>query len=120
MALRVGKDPLDYINEARAQKRQTMKRRFQEYKCSDCHVYVPSLAKTLLIAKNNMIAARVVDYDDYRDIADELNVRAVPTMIVFDKNWREVGRFVETPKKSGTVEEDICMIMESKKGDLKA
>lgn len=145
MALRVGKDPLDYINEARAQKRQTMKRRFQEYNpnekfvdrfervdekfyliifsadwCSDCHVYVPSLAKTLLIAKNNMIAARVVDYDNYRDIADELNVRAIPTMIVFDKNWREVGRFVETPRKSGTVEEDICMIIESKKGNLKA
>ena len=139
MAHRIGKDPLDYINEAKAQKRQTMKRRFQEYNpnakfvdrfervdqkfyliifsadwCSDCHIYVSSLAKTLLLAKNNMIAAKVVDYDSYRDIADELRVRGIPTMIIFDNKWREVGRFVEAPRKSGTVEEDICMIMEAK------
>src|SRR5437899_4043046 len=88
MALRVGKDPLDYINEARAQKRQAMKRRFQEYNpnekfvdrfervdekfyliifsadwCSDCHVYVPSLAKTLLIANNYWCDAHYVDSD---------------------------------------------------------
>ncbi len=140
MALRVGKDPLDYINEARAAKRQNMKRRFHEYRpndrfvdrfehvsekfyliifsadwCSDCSVYVPSLAKTLLIAKNNMISAKVVDYDSHKDIADDLKIRSIPTMIVYDKNWREVGRFVETPRKAGTVEEEICMIMESKR-----
>ncbi len=142
MALRVGKDPLDYINEAKASKRQNMKRRFHEYRpndsfvdrfehvaerfyliifsadwCSDCTVYVPSLAKTLLIAKNNLISAKVVDYDSYRDIADDLRIKNVPTMIVYDKNWREVGRFVETPRKAGTVEEEICMIMESKKAE---
>src|SRR5215831_4689631 len=142
MALRVGKDPLDYINEAKSAKRHNMKRRFQECRpdnrfvdrfehvserfyliifsadwCSDCNVYVPSLAKTLLIAKNNLISAKVVDYDSYKDIAHDLKIKNIPTMIIYDKNWREVGRFVETPKKAGTVEEEICMIMESKKTD---
>jgi len=140
MALRVGKDPFDYINEIKVQKsRQSMKRRLQEYSpksssidalervdekyhlivfsadwCSDCVVYVPGLAKSLIIAKNNLLQARVVDYDAYRDMAEELNIRAVPTIIVYDKNWKEIGRFIEAPKKFGTVEEELCAILESK------
>ncbi len=139
MALRVGKDLFDYINEVKVEKsRQSMKRRLQEYNpnrgsvnkleridqkhylivfsagwCSDCIAHVPGLAKALMKARNNMLAARVVDYDDYRDMAEEFNVRVIPTMIVFDKNWREVGRFVETPRKYGTVEEELCAILES-------
>ena len=140
MALRVGKDPFDYINELKVQKsRQSMKRRMQEYNpnpksidtlervdekyhlivfsadwCSDCVAYVPGLAKSLIIAKNNMLQARVVDYDAYRDMAEEFNIRAIPTIIVYDKNWKEIGRFVETPKKYGTVEEELCAILESR------
>ena len=140
MALRVGKDPFDYINEVKVQKsRQSMKRRLQEYSpnrnsidmlervdekfhlivfsadwCSDCVAYVPGLTKSLIVAKNNMLQARVVDYDVYRDMAEEFNIRAIPTIIVFDKNWKEVGRFVETPKKYGTVEEELCAILESR------
>ncbi len=138
MALRVGKDLFDYINEVKMEKsRQSMKRRLQEYnpnrvsvnkleridqkhylivfsagRSPDCIAHVPGLAKALMKARNNMLAARVVDYDDYRDMAEEFNVRAIPTMIVFDKNWREVGRFVQTPKKYGTVEEELCAILE--------
>ena len=140
MALRVGKDLFDYINEVKVQKsRQTMKRRLQEYIpnqgsvdrlervdekfyliifsadwCSDCVAHVPGLAKTLVVAKNNMLMARVVDYDDYRDMAEEYNVRAIPTIVVFDKAWKEIGRFVETPRKFGTVEEELCAILDSK------
>jgi thiol-disulfide isomerase/thioredoxin len=140
MALRVGKDPFDYINEVKVQKsRQSMKRRLQEYNphpssidmlervdekyhlivfsadwCSDCVAYVPGLAKSLIMAKNNMLQARVVDYDAYRDMAEEFNIRAIPTIIVYDKNWKEIGRFVETPKKFGTVEEELCAILESR------
>src|SRR6266849_7805225 len=139
MALRVGKDPLDYINEIKVGKsRQSMKRRLQEYRpkassidtlervdekhhlivfsahwCSDCVAYVPGLAKTLIMAKNNMLSARVVDYDAYRDMAEEFKVRETPTIIVFDKNWREIGRFVESPRKFGTVEEELCSIIDS-------
>ena len=140
MALRVGKDPFDYINEVKVQKsRQSMKRRMQEYNpnpksidtleridekhhlivfsadwCSDCVAYVPGLAKSLIMAKNNMLQARIVDYDAYRDMAEEFNIRAIPTIIVYDKNWKEIGRFVETPKKYGTVEEELCAILESR------
>ena len=140
MALRVGKDPFDYINEVKVQKsRQSMKRRMQEYNpnpksidmlervdekhhlivfsadwCSDCVAYVPGLAKSLIMAKNNMLQARVVDYDAYRDMAEEFKIHAIPTIIVYDRNWKEVGRFVETPKKYGTVEEELCAILESR------
>ncbi len=145
MALRVGKDPFTYINEVKVQKsRQSMKRRLQEYApnqasvnkleridekfyliifsadwCSDCLAYVPGLAKTLIMAKNNMLMAKVVDYDGYRDMAEEYNIRAIPTMIVFDKSWKEIGRFVETPRKFGTVEEELCAILDSK-GSMKS
>jgi len=140
MALRVGKDLFDYINEVKVEKsRHSMKRRLQEYSpnqgsvdrlerldqkhylivfsadwCADCVAYVPGLAKALMMARNNMLTARVVDYDNYRDMAEDLNVRSIPTIIVFDKNWREVGRFVETPRKYGTVEEELCAILDSK------
>jgi len=140
MALRVGKDPFDYINEVKVEKsRQSMKRRLQEYKpkaesidtlervdekhhlivfsadwCSDCITYIPGLAKSLIMAKNNMLQARVVDYDAYRDMAEEFNIRAIPTIIVYDKTWKELGRFVETTKKFGTVEEELCSIIGSK------
>ena len=140
MALRVGKDLFDYINEVKVQKsRQAMKRRVQEYIpnqasvdklervdekfyliifsadwCADCVAYVPGLAKTLVLAKNKMLMARVVDYDGYRDMAEEHNVRAIPTIIVYDKTWKEVGRFVETPHRFGTVEEELCSILDSK------
>src|SRR3989475_12296255 len=140
MALRVGKDPFDYINEVKVEKsRQSMKRRVQEVRakpnsidnvervdenhrlivfsadwCSDCIAYIPGLAKSLIMAKNNMLQARVVDYDAYRDMAEEFNIRAIPTIIVYDKNWKEIGRFIETPKKFGTVEEELCAILGSK------
>jgi thiol-disulfide isomerase/thioredoxin len=137
MALRVGKDPFDYINEVKIEKsKQNMKRRLSEYRpnpinklervdqkhhlivfsadwCGDCVAYVPGLAKTLIMAKNNMLQARVVDYDNYRDLAEEFNVHAIPTIIVYDKSWKEIGRFVETPKKYGTVEEEVCAILDS-------
>lgn len=138
MALRVGKDPYDYINDLKVEKSRPMKRRLQEYTpnkqsidklervdqkyylivffaswCSDSAASVPGLAKTLMMAKNNMLSARVVDYDAYRDMAEEFKVRNIPTIIVFDKNWREIGRFVETPRKFGTVEEELCSIIDS-------
>ena len=140
MALRVGKDLFDYIKEVKLEKsRHSMKRRFQEYVpnrisvdrlqridqkhyliifsaewCSDCVAYVPDLAKALMRAQNNMLSAKVVDYDAYRDIAEEFLVQAVPTIIVFDKKWKELGRFVESPRRYGTIEEELCGILDSK------
>src|SRR3989304_8535789 len=139
MALRVGKDLFDYINEVKVQKsRQAMKRRVKEYVpnqasvdklervdekfyliifsadwCADCVAHVPGLAKTLVLTKNNMLTARVVDYDGYRDLAEEYIVRAIPTLMVFEKRRRGVGRFVEMPHRFGTVEEELCAILDS-------
>ncbi len=140
MALRVGKDLFDYINEVKLEKsRHSMKRRFQEYTpsqvsvdrlervdqkhyliifsaewCSDCIAHLPDLAKSLMKAQNNMLSTKVVDYDAYKDMAEEFRVRNIPTIIVFDKSWKEVGRFVERPRRFGTVEEELCGILESK------
>ena len=139
MALRVGKDPFDYINDVKIERaRHAMKKRLQDYVpnrasidrmenidqkfhlivfsaewCGDCVTYVPGLAKSLAIAKNNMIQARVIDFDNHRDMADEMNIRKVPTIIVYDKNWKELGRFIESPQKYGTVEEELCAILNS-------
>jgi len=145
MALRVGKDVFDYINDVKIERsKHAMKKRMQEYTpnsnsidrlqnidqkfhlivfsagwCGDCVAYVPALAKSLALAKNNMVQARVVDSDDHRDMADEMNVRKLPTIIVFDKNWREIGRFIESPRKYGTVEEELCAILDSTTGAAK-
>jgi len=139
MALRVGKDPFDYINEVKVERaRHAMKKRLQDYVpnstsidlmenidqkfhlivfsaewCGDCVAYVPGLAKSLAMAKNDMIQAKVVDFDNHKDVADEMNVRKIPTIIVYDKNWKEVGRFIESPRKFGTVEEELCAILGS-------
>jgi len=140
MALRVGKDLLDYINDVKLEKsRHSMKRRLQEHKpnqgsidrlervdqkhyliifsaewCSDCGAHLPDLAKALMMAQNNMLSAKVVDYDAYKDMAEEFRVRSIPTIIVYDKSWKELGRFVESPRKYGTVEEELCGIIDSK------
>src|SRR3989449_11627321 len=82
--------------------------------CSDCVAYIPGLAKSLIMAKNNMLQARIEDYDAYRDMVEEFNIRAIPTIIVYDKNCKEIGRFVETPKRFGTAEEELCAILGSK------
>jgi hypothetical protein len=48
-----------------------------------------------------------------------MGVVKLPTIIVFDKNWKEMGRFIETPKKYGTVEEELCAIFDSASGTAK-
>ena len=145
MALRVGKDPFDYINDVKIERaRHAMKKRLQEYVpnptsidrmenvdqkfhlivfsaawCGDCVAYLPGLAKSLAMAKNDMLQAKVVDYDNHRDMADEMNVRKIPTIIVYDKDWRELGRFIESPRKYGSVEEELCAIFGSAAGAAK-
>jgi hypothetical protein len=50
---------------------------------------------------------RVVDFDENRDIAEEMRVLRVPAIIVHDKSWRELGRFVEKPQRGATLEEEL-------------
>jgi len=31
---------------------------------------------------------------------------------VYDRSWHELGRFVEKPQRYGTIEEELCAIIE--------
>ncbi len=62
-------------------------------------------------ANNAAINIKVIDFDENRDIADEMNVLRIPTIIVHDKAWREIGRFIEKPQMGGTLEEELWRIM---------
>lgn len=129
----------DYINNIKNTKvKQTMKKRVQEYLAKadyvdkfervmekhflivfagewspECQAHIPSLAKLLLASKNDNIVVKIVDYDENRDIAEEMGVLQIPTIIVHDKGWRELGRFVQRPQKFVTVEEELWTILES-------
>ena len=128
----------DYINTIKNPNvRQTIKKRIQEYQPderiidkfssltdryffvvfatewnAECRAQLPNLAKVFLATKNAALNIKVIDFDENRDIADELNVLRIPTVIVHNRGWREIGRFVERPKYGGTLEEELWTIVE--------
>jgi thiol-disulfide isomerase/thioredoxin len=137
MAMKIGQDVFDYINTVRnPASKQTMKRRVQEYQPKpdivdkfsainsrlfmvvfsaewngECRAQIPSLAKLLIEINNSNILAKVVDFDENRDIAEEMRVLRIPAIVVHDKFWREIGRFVEKPQHGGTLEEELWDIV---------
>jgi cobalamin biosynthesis Co2+ chelatase CbiK len=48
------------------------------------------------------------------DKADEMKVLRIPTVIVHDRMWHEIGRFIERPQHGGTLEEELWGIIEKK------
>ena len=78
---------------------------------AECRAQLPNLAKVFLVANNAALNIKVIDFDENRDIADEMNVLRIPTIIVHDRGWREIGRFVEKPRFGGTLEEEIWEII---------
>ena len=137
MAMKIGQDIFDYINTVRnPNNKQIMKRRVQEYQPKpdivdkfstidsrlfmvvfsaewngECRAQIPSLAKLLIQAKNSNVSVKVVDFDENRDIAEEMHVLRIPAIVVHDKSWREVGRFVEKPQRGATIEEELWDIV---------
>jgi thiol-disulfide isomerase/thioredoxin len=137
MAMKIGRDLFDYINNVRnPSSKQTMKHRVQEYQPrqeiidkfaavnsrffivifsaewnAECRAHIPSLAKLMIQANNSNFLVKVVDYDENRDIAEEMRVLRIPTVVVHDKSWREVGRFVEKPQHGATIEEELWDII---------
>jgi thiol-disulfide isomerase/thioredoxin len=137
MAMKIGHDVSDYINNVRnPNSKQTMKRRVQEYQPKldildsfstvdkryfivvfsaewnvECRAQIPSLAKLVIAAKNSNISVKVVDFDENQDIAEEMRVLRIPTIIIHDKSWREIGRFVEKPQHGATLEEELWEIL---------
>lgn len=135
--MKIGQDIFDYINTVRNQNsKQTMKRRVQEYQPkqdivdkfaalnsryymvvfsaewnAECRAHIPSLAKLMIQANNSNVSVKVVHFDENRDIAEEMRVLRIPTIVVHDRSWREIGRFVEKPQHGGTLEEELWEIV---------
>ena len=78
---------------------------------AECRAQLPNLVKLFAAAKNAALNIKVIDFDENRDIADEMNVLRIPTIIVHDRAWREIGRFVEKPQHGGTLEEELWEII---------
>ncbi len=128
----------DYVNSIKNPTvKQTIKKRMQEYQAipgivdkftsltdryffvvfatewnAECRAELPCLAKLFVAASNPALNIKVIDFDENRDIADEMNVLRIPTVIVHDRSWREIGRFVEKPQRGGTLEEELWEIIE--------
>ena len=128
----------DYINTIENPTvKQTIKKRIQEYRPkidvidkfssitdryffvvfatewnAECRAELPNLAKVFVAANNAALNIKVIDFDENRDIADEMNVLRIPTIIVHDLAWREIGRFVEKSQHGGTLEEELWKIIE--------
>ena len=128
----------DYISNVKnSNVKQTIKKRIQEYQPDDriiekfsaltdryffvvfatewngeCRAQLPNLAKVFVAAKNAALNIKVIDFDENRDIADELKVLRIPTVIVHNRAWREIGRFIEKPKYGGSLEEELWTIIE--------
>ena len=128
----------DYIqNVKNPTVKQTIKKRIQEYQPdsrivekfssitdryffvvfatewnAECRAQLPCLAKLFVEANNAALNIKVIDFEENRDIADELKVLRIPTVIVHNRAWREIGRFVEKPRYGGTLEEELWSIVE--------
>ena len=127
----------DYINNVKnLTVKQTMKKRIVEYQPNrgivdkfssltdryffvvfatewnaECQTQLPCLAKLFMNANNAALNIKVIDFDENRDIADELRVLRIPTVIVHNRTWREIGRFVEKTRL-GSLEEELWAIVD--------
>jgi len=137
LAMKVGRDVFDYINSMRnpAVKQKT-KKRIQEYNVnpnivesferveekiffviisaewsSEGQTCISSIAKLLTSTNNANLVAKVLDYNRNQDIVEELRVRRPPTVIVYDRQQHELGRYVQDTSRFSTVEEEILDIL---------
>ncbi len=127
----------DYVNAIKNPTvKQTIKKRVQEYQPkpdvidnfsavtdryflvvfatewnAECRAQLPNLMRVFAAANNAAINIKVIDFDENRDIADEMRVLRIPTIIVHDRVWREIGRFIEKPQMGGTLEEELWGII---------
>lgn len=128
----------DYVNNIKNPTvKQTIKKRIQEYQPkaevldkfssltdryffvvfatewnAECRAQLPNLVKVFVASNNAALNIKVIDFDENRDIADEMSVLRIPTIIVHDRAWREIGRFVEKPQMGATLEEELWQIIE--------
>ena len=128
----------DYVNNIKNPTvKQTVKKRIQEYQPkpeiiekfasltdryffvvfatewnAECRAQLPNLVKLFVSANNAALNIKVINFDENRDIADEMNVLRIPTIIIHDRAWREIGRFIEKPQRGATLEEEVWEIID--------
>jgi thiol-disulfide isomerase/thioredoxin len=89
---------------------------FSAHWCKDCVQNIPALVKSLRSAKNVNIELVMIDVDDNKKTAQEANVRAIPTIIIYNAEGNEVARIIENPSKGfGSLEEELLSILTSRK-----
>jgi thiol-disulfide isomerase/thioredoxin len=89
---------------------------FSAHWCKDCVQNIPALVKSLRSAKNVNIELVMIDVDDNKKTAQEANVRAIPTIIIYNPEGNEVARIIENPSKGfGSIEEELLSILTSRK-----
>jgi thiol-disulfide isomerase/thioredoxin len=89
---------------------------FSAHWCKDCIQNIPALMKSLNNAKNSNIQLTMIDIDANKKIAQEADVRAIPTIIAYNAQGTEVARIVENPSKGfGTIEDELLSILTARK-----
>lgn len=85
--------------------------------CGDSKFQVPhflKIADALNVKEENMEFIAVDGAKKAENgLIDDLNIQRVPTFVVTDKKGKEIGRIIESPKKS--LELDLIEILTSKK-----
>lgn len=85
---------------------------FSAHWCKDCVQNIPALVKSLRSAKNANIQLVMIDVDNNKKTAQEANVRAIPTIIIYNAEGNEVARIIENPSKEfGSIEEELLSIL---------
>ncbi len=68
---------------------------FSEDWCGDCRINLPVLVK--LAEASRCLEVRCFGWEEQRELANQLGVERIPTFIFYNKNFEEIGRWVERP-----------------------
>lgn len=68
---------------------------FSEDWCGDCQVNLPVMAKLAEAAPHWEL--RCFSKEAHADLAKELQIERIPTLVILNSNFQEVGRWIERP-----------------------
>ncbi len=76
--------------------------------CPDSRRNVPALAKIVENIESIKLSIHEVNKGD--ELSTKFGLVKIPTIIIYDKNWTELGRIVENPS-TGSIEQDLEQIL---------